>query len=176
MHIEPIIMIFCLKSHSVLDILVLYYEFNVGIGTLVLSLGPSEENALYAIILLPRLFLPLFYILHHFLAHHGGQRYQPIPSPTDRLRLKLGHRSHPHIRGDHLCGLLGRHQTETPSSTVMSTHHMCEDFFWSAANHGGNSIIKSTVARDYDSAMDEDAANDDDGMKYTGDLGGADED
>ena len=45
----------------------------------------------------------------------------------------------------------------------------------SAANHGGNSTIKSTVVRDDDGATDHDATNDDDEAN-AGDAGGADKD
>ena len=60
---------------------------------------------------------------------------------------------------------------------MMSTHHMhrCEGFFLSAANHGGNLTIKSTVVCDNDGATDDDVTNDDDEAN-AGDAGGADKD
>ena len=72
--------------------------------------------------------VPYFYVLqkrvfcvktrNSFLAHHGGRRLWPLPSPMARRHPNQTHRRHPHTMGDASCAWFG---LNLPGGRVVST-------------------------------------------------------
>ncbi len=72
--------------------------------------------------------VPYFYVLqkrvfcvktrNSFLAHHGGRRLWPLPSPMARRHPNQAHRRNPHTMGDAACAWFG---LNLPGGRVVST-------------------------------------------------------